>query len=297
LIEGIMMRGPQKQAIVVRRQDGGLEIKVEELQLVKEKHKILGWPFIRGVVNFLDSMVKGVKALMYSASFFPEDEGGDSAFDKWVEKHFSEEKAEKIILWAAVVFGIAVSVALFILLPTLLAGVFSRFVGNSILRNLLEGCLRIAIFLCYLALTSKLKDIQRVWQYHGAEHKTIHCYEKGLELTPANAAKQSCLHPRCGTSFLFIVMLVSILVFSFVHWSNALIRMALRLALLPVVVGISYEIIKLAGRHDNWLTRLISAPGKALQKFTTREPDETMLEVAIEALKQVLPEETGADRW
>ncbi len=297
LIEGIMMRGPKKQAIVVRTPDG-LVHKVDELKFIKDRYPILGWPIIRGVVNFFGSMINGIKALMYAAEQLPvEDVGEPSKVDIWIQKHFSLEKAEKIIIGLAVVTGVAVAVGLFILLPTLLTGLLGKVEMGSWLRSLIEGVVRIAIFLLYMWLVSKLKDIRRVWMYHGAEHKTINCYERGLELTVENARGQTRRHPRCGTSFLFLVMIVSIIVFSFVKWTNVLMRMLMRLVLLPVVVGVSYEIIKYAGRHDNWLTRIVSAPGKALQGITTAEPDDSMLEVAIEALKLVLPEEKGSDKW
>lgn len=297
LIEGVMMRGPKKQAIVVRSKDG-LVTKVEDIKLIKEKYPILGLPLLRGTVNFLASMVNGVIALMFSAEYMPEDETEEpSKFDKWIEDHFTAEKAEKILIAMAVVMGIALSTGLFILLPTLLAGLLDSLVSNNIVRNLIEGLLRILIFLAYLVLATKMKDIRRVWQYHGAEHKSIFTYENNLELTVENARGQSRLHPRCGTSFLFIVMIVSILVFSVTTWSNVWARMLFRLLLLPVVVGISYELLKLAGRYDNLFTRIISAPGKALQRLTTQEPDDEMLEVALEALKLVLPEKIGEDEW
>lgn len=298
LIEGILMRGPKTQAIVIRKPDGTLESKTEEVHLPKEKCAVFGWPIIRGAFNFIDTMVKGLRAITYSASFMPEDEQEEpSKLDKWIEDHFSSEKAESIIIGISVFLGIALAVGLFMLLPTFLAGLLSPFIGSGILRNLIEGVIRIAIFLIYLWLVSKMNDIKRIWQYHGAEHKTIFCYENGLELTVENARVQSRLHPRCGTSFLFIVMIVSILVFAVVRWSNLWIRMALRIVLLPIVVGISYELIKYAGRHDNWFTAILSAPGKAMQKLTTAEPDDSMLEVAIEAMKLVIPEEQGSDRW
>jgi len=298
LIEGVMMRGPKKQAIVVRT-DGGLVTKVEDIKLLKDRYPIVGWPFIRGVVNFGSSMVNGVRALMFSAEQMPEDQREEpSKLDRWIEARVGGEKAEKMIIALAVVIGIALSVGLFILLPTLLAGFFDRFVHNAIARNLIEGVLRIIIFLCYLWLATKAKEIKRVWAYHGAEHKAIFTYEKGLDLTVENARGQSRLHPRCGTSFLFIVMIVSILVFSPATWSNAAFRMLLRLLLLPVVVGVSYELLRLAGRYDNLLTRILSAPGRALQRLTTAEPDDAMLEVALEALKLVLPEKQGEeDKW
>lgn len=298
LIEGILMRGPATQAIVVRKPDGSLESKTEVLRLPKDKHPILGWPIIRGTFNFIDTMVKGIRAITYSAGFMPEDElENPSKLDIWIEKHFSSETAEKIIVSISVVLGIALAIGLFILLPTVLTGFISPFVGNGILRNLIEGILRIAVFILYMWLVSKMKEIKRLWQYHGAEHKTIFCYENGLELTVENARTQPRQHPRCGTSFLFIVMIVSILVFAVVQWSNVWIRMAMRIVLLPLVVGISYELIKYAGRHDNLLTTIMSAPGKALQKLTTAEPDDSMLEVAIEAMKLVIPNEKGSDKW
>ena len=297
LIEGIMMRGPKKLAIVVRTKEG-LEEKTEDLKLAKDKYPILGFPFIRGVVNFINSMTTGMRSIMYSADKMPEEEQEDpSKFDLWLEKKLGSEKAEKIIITIAVVMGIAFSVGLFMLLPTFLAGLASRVIENVILRNLLEGVLRITIFLTYIWLTTKMSLIKRLWAYHGAEHKAIYCYEKNLPLTIENIREQSSLHSRCGTSFLFIVMIVSILVFSLTSWDNLLIRFAFRIALLPVVVSISYEIIRLAGRYDNFLTRIISVPGKALQKLTTREPDDEMIEVAKRALELVIPENEEDAIW
>ena len=298
LMEGILMRGVDKQAIVVRRPDGELETKVEPIRALRQKYPILGWPFIRGTVNFIETLVNGVKALTYSASFLPEEEQGEpDKLDLWLEKHLGGEKAEKAVIGFSVFLGLVLAVGLFFMLPTVLAGLFTGVVKNRILRNLIEGVIRILIFLAYIILASKMKEIKRVWMYHGAEHKTIFCYEKGLELTVENARDQSRLHPRCGTSFLFIVMIVSILVTSVVSWSTVWVRLLLRLALLPVIVGISYELIKYAGRHDNILTAILSAPGKALQLVTTAEPDDSMLEVAIAAMKEVIPEEEGTDKW
>jgi len=297
LIEGIMMRGPKKSSIVVRTKEGPVE-KVEDIKQLKDKYPILGFVFIRGVVNFINSMSIGMKAIMYSADKIPEDEQEEpSKFDMWVEKKLGAEKAEKVIVTVAVVIGAAMSIGLFMLLPTFLAGLVSGVTENVIIRNLIEGLLRITIFLTYLWLTTKMSYIKRLWAYHGAEHKAIYCYEKGLPLTTENIRAQSSLHPRCGTSFLFIVMIVSILVFSFTTWNNLLIRFALRIALLPVVVSISYEIIKLAGRYDNILTRIISAPGKALQKLTTREPDDDMIEIAKLAIESVIPENDEEASW
>ncbi|MCL2151718.1 MAG: DUF1385 domain-containing protein [Oscillospiraceae bacterium] len=297
LLEGIMMRGPKKQAIVVRTKDGFVT-KTEELKLLKEKHPIVGFVFIRGVVNFVSSMAIGMRAIMFSAEQIPEEEQGEpSRFDQWVEKRIGNEKAEKILIIFALILGIAISVGLFMLLPTVLTGLITNFVSHRILRNLIEGALRITIFLLYMWLATRLEEMKRMWGYHGAEHKAIFCYEKCLPLTVENVRTQSRLHPRCGTSFLFIVMLVSILVFSFTGWSNIWIRIGFRLALIPVVVGISYEIIKLAGRYDNILTKIVSAPGKALQRLTTREPDDEMIETAIEALALVIPENASDAEW
>ncbi|MCL2424873.1 MAG: DUF1385 domain-containing protein [Oscillospiraceae bacterium] len=297
LIEGIMMRGPKKTAIVVRTEDGLVE-KVDDTVQPKDKHPILGFIFIRGAVNFISTMKLGMRAIMFSAEQMPEEEQEDpSKFDKWIEEKLGNEKAEKIIIGIAVVLGIAMFVGLFMLLPTLLAGFVAQWIDNAILRNLVEGVLRITIFLTYLWVTSRIKSIGRVWAYHGAEHKAIYCYEKNLPLTVENIRMQSPLHARCGTSFLFIVVTVSILVFSFTTWDNVFIRMALRIALLPVVVAISYEIIRLAGRYDNILTRIISAPGKGLQRLTTSEPDDEMIEVAQRALELVIPENEDEAIW
>ena len=297
LIEGILMRGPTKQSIVVRTSEG-LVPKVEEPHFVREKYKILGWPLLRGAVVFIESMVYGVKALTYSASMLPEEEQEQpSKFDKWIEEKFGTEKAEKFIINFAVFLGVCLSVGLFILLPTLLAGFVTDLTESSVLRNLTEGVIRITIFLLYMYFCTKSKDLKQVFRYHGAEHKTIFCYEKGLPLTVENVRNQSRFHPRCGTSFLFIVMIISILVFSFVTWSNAWMRMGLRILLLPVVMGVSYEIIRWAGRHDNWLSTALAAPGKALQRLTTAEPDDGMIACAIEALTLVIPEKQGTDKW
>ena len=300
LIEGILMRGPSKQAIVIAAKDGFVT-KVEDLKLQKRRIPIVGWPFIRGTVNFVSSMVNGVRAIMFSAEQMPEDEDDADAepskFEKWVEKHIGNEKAEGILVTLSVILGIALSIGLFMLLPTFLAGFISKYVENAILRNLIEGALRITIFITYLWLATKMKEMKRMWAYHGAEHKAIFCYEKGLDMTVENVRAQPRLHPRCGTSFMFIVMIVSIFVFSFTSWSNLWIRIGMRLLLLPVVVGVSYEVIKLAGRYDNFLTRAVSAPGRALQRLTTREPDDGMIEVAIESLRLVMPESAEEAAW
>ena len=299
LIEGILMRGPEKQAIVVRAPEG-LVTKVEELKLVRDKYPILGLPILRGVVTFVDSMAKGIKALMFSADYFPDDEAAKpSKLDQWLEKHVSEEKLQGVVVTVSLVLALFLALGLFMLLPTFVAGLFHA--SSAVVHNLIEGVVKIVIFLLYLILCSKQKDIYRVFCYHGAEHKTIFCYEAGLPLTVENARIQPRHHPRCGTSFLFVVIIVSILasslVFTHVRWQNLWVRIGVHLLLLIPVVGVTYEFNRFVGRHDNAVTRILSAPGMWLQNFTTNEPDYSMLEVAIEALKLVLPEEKGKDTW
>ena len=303
LIEGILMRGPEKQAIVVRSKEGLVE-KVEELKLIRDRYPILGLPVLRGAVTFVDSMVRGVKALMYSADFYPEEETTEpSKFEQWLEKHLSSEKLEKAIVGLAVLLGVGMSIFLFLVLPTLLTGGILHFFPGFPLwgRNVVEGLLKIAIFLAYLILCSKQKDIYRVFQYHGAEHKTIFCYEAGLPLTVENCRIQPRHHPRCGTSFLFVVVVVSILVssvvFSFVDWRNVWVRIGLHLLLLVPVVGVTYEFNRYVGGHDNPVTNALAKPGLWLQNFTTNEPDDSMLEVAIRAMELVIPEQKGKDEW
>lgn len=298
LIEGIMMRGPEKQSIVIRDPEGELVEKIDGINTAVKKYPILAIPFIRGVAGFLGSMIMGVKALMYSSQFMPEEEQEEPGkIDKWIEQKFGWEKAEKYIIGFSVAIAVVVMVALFILLPTFIAGLFDPFELPNIARNLIEGAIKIIIFICYLFIISKTKDIHRVFQYHGAEHKSIHCYEKGLELTVKNVRIQPRQHPRCGTSFLFVVIIVSIILVSFVSWTNVWIRMLVRIALLPVTVAISYEINRWVGRHDNALSAILSAPGKAMQYLTTFEPDDSMIEVGIKALKLVIPDVKGADTW
>ena len=301
LIEGILMRGPGKQAIVVRSPEGLVE-KVEELTLVRDKYPILGLPVIRGAVTFVDSMVKGVKALMFSADYFPdEDLGEPSKFDRWLEKKFGSEKMQKFITALAVVLSLGLTILLFFLLPTFLAGLIDPFIESVTVHNLVESVIKLVIFFLYLLLCSKQKDIYRVFQYHGAEHKTIFCYEAGLPLTVENVRIQPRHHPRCGTSFLFVVVVVSILVssvvFSFVDWRSIWVRMGMHLLLLIPIIGVTYEFNRYVGGHDNCVTRALAKPGLWLQNFTTNEPDDSMLEVAIRALELVIPEEKGKDAW
>ena len=297
LIEGILMRGPKKQAVVCRTQDGLVE-KTEELKLVRDKYPLLGLPFIRGVVTLFDSLFKGMAALSYSASLVPlEEQGEPDKIDQWIEAHFEGEKAQKLIIATAVVLGVALSLFLFIFLPAFFVGLIPALKANFFARNLTEGAMRIVILLVYMRLICEVSDVKRLFAYHGAEHKTIFCYEHGKPLTVENVRGESRFHPRCGTSFLLVVIVVSILVNSVVRLSNSFARMGCHLLLLPVVVGVSYEINRWCGRHDNWLSAALSAPGKWLQHMTTNEPDDGMIECAIRALELVIPEEKGSDAW
>jgi len=297
LLEGIMMLGPEKKAIAIRKPDGEIDLTVEPLTHNKKIRKI---PLVRGVYGIFAQMVYGIKALMHAAKFvdLEEEEDGEdqepSKFENWMERKFGD-KSFDIIIYFSVVLALLFSVGLFILLPNLLASIFNT--GSVVLNNLIEGLIRILIFLGYIMLVSRMKDIKRVWMYHGAEHKTISCYESDEELTVENARKFTTKHKRCGTSFLFIVLIVSVLVFSFTGWNSIWINILARLLLIPVVAGIAYEIIKFAGASDGWVSKILSAPGLFFQRFTTKEPDDDMLEVAIEAFKAVIPEEKGSDKW
>lgn len=309
LIEGIMMRGPEKDAVVVRTKEG-LQVDVKPRKVYK-KGSICRWPLIRGVVTFFDSQVSGVKALMQSADLSPDEQEEPSKLDQWLEKKLGSKAFQNLLVSVAVFMGLAMSVGLFFLLPSLAGDVMEIWVDNPLLRTLLEGVVRILIFVVYIVLMSRMKDMRRVFSYHGAEHKTIRCYEAGLPLTVENIQKQTRLHPRCGTSFLLIVMILSILLFSVATallekipvftqlegiYDN-LLMMGVKLLLLPLLVAISYEFNRLVGRYDNWLTRILTAPGMWFQKITTAEPDDSMIEVAVTAVEAVLPEQEGADRW
>ena len=298
LMEGILMRGPEKQAIVCRTENGIVE-KVEPLNLVKDRHPALGWPLIRGVVTLADSLVKGMKALTYSASLLPEDQQEEpTKFDLWLEKRLGSEKAEKIVIGCAAFLGVLLALALFIFLPTLIAGLIPGLEGRYTLRSLIEGAVKIVIFLVYLGLVAHMKEIKRLFAYHGAEHKTIFCYEKGLPLTVENVRPQSRFHPRCGTSFLLVVIILGIMAGLLIQVDNMLLRAGLRLLLLPVIIALAYELNRWAGRHDtNIVSRIVTWPGKQLQRLTTNEPDDGMIECAIRAMELVIPEEKGRDAW
>lgn len=297
LIEGIMMLGPEKRAIVCRG-SGEMVEKVEKVTPLKAKSPVLGLPLIRGVAAFISSMVNGVKALSFSADQLPEDmQEEPDKIDLWIEKHFSNETAQKLIIGVAVVLGIALSLFLFLFLPTFIVGLFPAVKADFYWRTLLEGILKLAIFFIYLILCSKMKDMKRLFSYHGAEHKTIFCYEKGLPLTVENVRPQPRLHPRCGTSFIFVVIIISIIAGSFIHVSDTLLRMGLKFLMLPLIVGLSYELNRWVGRHDNICSAILSWPGKQFQRITTNEPDDEMIECAIRALELVIPEEKGSDAW
>ena len=300
LIEGILMRGPRRTCIVVRKGDGELVVKEEPVG--SSSHgKWATLPFLRGPVVYFDALRYGVSALTYSASFFEDDPNYQpDKLELWMDKKFGKKRAEEIMMSLAVVMGIAMPVLLFFMLPTLITGLVDKLLpglNSNLIRNLIEGLVRMAIFLAFIILTSKQSDVRRTYMYHGAEHKTIFCYEKGLPLTVDNVRIQPRQHPRCGTSFLFVVMLISILVLSVFEWSSPLVRLVTRLAMLPVIVSISYEFNRLVGRYDNGLTRFLRAPGVFLQKFTTYEPDDDMIEVAIRAMELVIPEKQGSDQW
>ena len=314
LIEGIMMRGPEKDAIVVR-QGTELNVQVQPRKLPPKK-SIWNIPIIRGIRGFFDSQVTGVKALMHSADLSPEENTEEpSKLDQWLERKLGNEKFQKLIIGFAVFMGLAMSVGLFMLLPMLIGNIFTRWIDSLLLIHLIEGLIRIILFVAYIVLVSRMKEMRRVFAYHGAEHKTIRCYEAGLPLTVENVRTMTRLHPRCGTSFLLVVMILSILVFTVASSALLAIVPALRelgdaspvlyklimvvfkLLLLPLVVGVAYEINRLVGRHDNRLTRIVTAPGMWFQNFTTNEPDDSMIEVGIAAVKAVLPENEGDDRW
>lgn len=299
LIEGLMMIGPKYAATAIRKPDGEIVVEKKPLPAKSKWSKI---PVIRGVVNFVRQMVLGVKALMYSADFmeYEAEEEKQSKFDKFIDKILGD-KAKNVAIVFAVVISIAFSVGLFILLPNFIVSLISpgeKTTGGVILINLLEGVIRMILLFTYLLLASRMNEIKRVWQYHGAEHKTIHAYEHGEELTVENVQKYTTKHPRCGTSFLFIVMFISIVVFSFLGWHSVWVNILVRLLLIPLVAGISYEILKAAGRSDWKGIRFINAPGLALQRLTTKEPDDSMVEVAIAAFNSVLAtEDENADKW
>ena len=311
LLEGIMMRGPEKDAIVMRTAEG-LKTVIKQRRLPPE-NSVLRWPLIRGVYGFFSAQVCGVKATMDSVEMLGEEPEEPSKFEKWLENKLGSEKMQKLVIGLGVALGLGLSVLLFFLVPMLVSGFLDKLIPNTLVLHLIEGVVRILIFLGYVLLTARIPEMKRVFAYHGAEHKTIRCYEAGLPLTLENVRAQTRLHPRCGTSFLLVVMILSILVFSVASsgllalvpalelmrgsFLFRLIMIAYKLLLLPVVVAFGYEINRWVGRHDNWFTRILTAPGLWMQKVTTNEPDDGMIEVGIASLQAVIPEQEGADRW
>ena len=286
VLEGVMMKNKEKYAVAVRKPDGEIEVEVETYQGLAHGSKFKELPFIRGIFNFLDSLILGTRALNYSASFYEEEEGKETKFDKAMDK-MSGGNGEKLLSGIVTVISIMLAVGIFIVLPYFISSLFDSFIRNRSLMAIIEGVIRIALFLLYVWGISAMKDIRRLYQYHGAEHKCINCIEKGRPLTVHNVMRSFRLHKRCGTSFIFFVMLVSIVLFFFIQVDNVAEKVILRILLMPVVAGISYEIIRLAGRTDNVFIKILSAPGMWIQRMTTREPDESMAEVAIASVEAV----------
>ena len=282
VIEGVMMQSKDKRAIAIRKNNGKIVLKKNNIKSWINEKNINKIPFLRGSFILLETMIEGIKSLNFSSEFFIED-GEEDAFDRFIKKIF-KDKANDAIIGISLVLSLLFSVGIFILIPTTVGGIFSKIIEK-------EGILRISILFAYIVIISQNNDIKRVFQYHGAEHKSIHCYESGLDLTVENAKKFTTLHPRCGTNFLFIVMFTSIILFSFFGWPNPLVRIAMRILFIPIVAGISYEIIKFLGKYNNKFTKIVAYPGMMLQKFTTKEPDDEQLEVALTALKAVINEE------
>lgn len=286
VLEGVMMKNKDLYAVAVRKSNGEIVVDTQEFAGILHDSVLKKIPFIRGVFNFIDSLTLGMKSLNYSASFYEDEDAKETAADKAVNKA-TGGKAEGVFMALTMVLSVVLSLAIFIALPYYLSTLFERFVRNTSLLNIIEGVIRIAIFLIYVAAISLMKDIRRVYMYHGAEHKCINCLERGRELTVENVKRSSKQHRRCGTSFLLFVMLVSIILFFFITITQPVYRLLIRIALIPVVAGISYELIRIAGRYDNVFTRILSAPGMLLQKLTTREPDKEMIEVAIRSVEAV----------
>ncbi len=297
LIEGVMMRGVSKTAMATRLPDGTIDVEAWDTESEKSGKWFRKTPFVRGIFNLIDSLTLGYKCLMKSAEKAGFEDEEPSRFELKLKEIF-DNKFMSVVTGFAGVLGVVLAIVLFMLVPTYLVKLVEYLTGGiGFWKNILEGAIKICIFIGYLAAISKMGEIKRVFEYHGGEHKSIFCYEAGKELTVENARNSIRFHPRCGTSFLLIVLVISILVFSLVPWGNGLLRVAYKLILLPVVVGIAYELIKLAGRYDNIATRILSAPGLWLQRLTTREPDDAQLEVALAALKAVLPKEGEDDTW
>ena len=296
VMEGIMMKGSKKTAVAVRLPNGDIHIKTEENKIPPAIAKV---PVIRGIVVFLNSLIYGTKTLMYSADVLEkyEEKLGESAsvkkgkFETWLENRFGDRAVWNILIAISVVISLVFSIGIFVVGPTAVVHFLTAYTDNEIILNLVEGIFRIGIFILYVALISKMKDIRTVFQYHGAEHKCIHCFESGRELTPENCDEFYTLHPRCGTSFLVFVLVISLIVFSFLGWPNLVMRILSRVLLIPFIAGISYEVLKWAGKSDNWFIKMISVPGLCLQKLTTAAPDKSQLEVAIASIRAVMDED------
>ncbi len=286
VLEGIMMKNKDQYAVAVRKPNGEIEVEVEHYHGIIHGSKLMEVPFIRGIFQFLDSLILGMRSLNFSAAFYEEEESRETATDRAFQKLF-KDKAEKVFSGLVMALSLVLAIAIFMVLPYYITSFFEDYIRNASLLAIVEGLIRILIFVVYVASISLMKDIKRVYMYHGAEHKCINCIEKGRPLTVKNVMRSSRLHKRCGTSFMLFVVLVSIVVFFFIRVENPVYRVLLRIALVPVIAGISYEIIRLAGRSDNILVKIISAPGMWLQRLTTKEPDESMAEVAIAAVEAV----------
>ncbi|EQK40829.1 hypothetical protein C672_3193 [[Clostridium] bifermentans ATCC 638] len=287
VIEGVMMQSKNKRAIAVRKNDGEIIIRKRNIKSWISDKNIDKIPFLRGAFILIETMIEGINSMNFSSEFFLDDEEEESRFDKFINKLF-KDKANDVIIIISLIIGLFFAMLLFVVTPTMIGGLFSRFINSDLILNLIEGFTRICILFIYILLISMNKDIKRVFEYHGAEHKAIYCYENNLDLTVENARKFKTQHPRCGTNFLFIVMFTSIILFSFFGWPNPIIRIVMRIVCVPIVAGISYEIIKLLGKYNNILTKTVAYPGMMLQKLTTKEPDDKQLEVALKALDAVI---------
>lgn len=287
VIEGVMMQSKNKRAIAVRKNDGEIIIRKRNIKSWISDKNIDKIPFLRGAFILIETMIEGINSMNFSSEFFLDDEEEESGFDKLINKLF-KDKANDVIIIISLIIGLFFAMLLFVVTPTMIGGLFSRFINIDLILNLIEGFTRICILFIYILLISMNKDIKRVFEYHGAEHKAIYCYENNLDLTVENARKFKTQHPRCGTNFLFIVMFTSIILFSFFGWPNPIIRIVMRIVCVPIVAGISYEIIKLLGKYNNILTKTVAYPGMMLQKLTTKEPDDKQLEVALKALDAVI---------
>lgn len=298
LVEGIMMRGPKKTEIAVRQSDGTISLREVETESLGKKYPFLKWPFLRGIAAMIDSLSVGYKALSYSVEQSGmEDDEEPSKFDKWVQEKFGD-KMMSVIMTAGTVLGLLLAIVLFFMLPTVIFNLVRDYLTGPVLNNwrsLIEGIMRILIFLVYIVMCSRLPEIRRLFEYHGAEHKTIFCYENNEELTVENVRRHSRFHPRCGTSFIVIMLILGIVIGFFIPFGNPFVRTLIKLLCIPIVMGIGYELIRLCGRNDNVLTHIISAPGLWMQRITTKEPDDSMIEVAIAAMNAVIPE-NGEDK-